>query len=383
MAKPACGATLRNFFVFLLIIGIAVGVTLRVRYGGGEPYPDLTTTPLLAEDSLEQVLEYPEPIGNVAVSDDGRIFFTVHPESRPPGNRLLEWVDGAAVPYPNGTVQPHLFNTILGVVVDRQYRLWTIDNGNHGFGTARLLAFDLDSTGLVHDHEFSSEVAPAGSFLQDLQVSADGKWVFIADASFWRKSPAIIVYDVATRSARRVLESHESVSPKKFLVRTSSGDMTFFKGLVSLRGGVDGIAIDTDNEWLYFGAISHDGLFRVRVAHLTDATLPAQQLANRVERVSDKPLSDGMSVDLRGNVYVTDVEHGAVFIVDTEHNLRTLIRSPRIRWADALSFGPGGWLYLADSAIPDQVLKSRDHIEASGPYHVFRFRPGFEGVPGH
>ena len=98
-------------------------------------------------------------------------FFTIHPESRPQGNQLLEWVNGAAVPYPSGTVQPHLFNTVLGVVVDRQNRLWTIDNGNHGFSSARLLAFDLDTGEVVHDHSFRDEIAPAGSFLQDLQVS--------------------------------------------------------------------------------------------------------------------------------------------------------------------------------------------------------------------
>ena len=59
---------------------------------------------------------YPEPIGNVAVSRDGRIFFTIHPEGRTQGNKLLEWVDGAAEPYPSGTVQPHLFDTVLGLV---------------------------------------------------------------------------------------------------------------------------------------------------------------------------------------------------------------------------------------------------------------------------
>jgi hypothetical protein len=32
----------------------------------------------------------------------------------------------------------------------------------------------------------------------------------------------------------------------------------------------------------------------------------------RVESVGRKPLSDGLSADLAGNVYITDVEHGAV-----------------------------------------------------------------------
>lgn len=358
-------------------------IILRVRYGGGEPYPDLSTPPILDESALEEVLSYPEPIGNVAVSQGGRIFFTVHPESRPQGNKLLEWVDGAAIPYPSGTVQPHLFDTVLGLVIDRQDVLWTIDNGNHGFGEPRLLAFDLATGSIVHDYEFRPDAAPSGSFLQDLQVSADGSTVFIADASVWRQSPAIVVYDVATRSARRLLEAHHSVTAQNILVRNPIRDMKFLGGLVSLKTGVDGIAIDSENEWLYFGAINHSGLFRARIRDLRNPALPARQLENEVERFSDKPLSDGLSTDLQANIYITDVEHGSVFVVGQDRELKTLIRSPQIRWADGLSFGPDGWLYLADSAIPEQVLKSKDHIQSHGPYYIYRFKPGFAGVPGH
>jgi len=373
---------LKKLFLFLIILLLAASASLRVRYGGGEAYPDLTTPAMLGEDALELVLAYAEPIGNVAVNRDGRVFFTVHPESRPQGNKLLEWVAGAAVPYPNGTVQPHLLGTVLGLAIDRQDRLWTIDNGNHGFATARLLAFDLETGELVHDHKFAADIAPAGSFLQDLQISADGRTVVIADASFWRKSPAIIVYDTQTRSARRLLEADPSVSAENYLIRNRLKDMSFLGGLVSLRGGVDGIALDTDNEWLYFAAISHSTLFRVRVRDLLDQSLPARQLAGRIERVSEKPLSDGLSADLDGNIYVTDVEHGAIFIVGPSGELKTLLRSARIRWADALSFGPDGWLYLADSAIPDQVLQTQEYIEDHGPYSIYRFKPGHHGIPG-
>lgn len=374
---------MKSFLLFVASIALLGAAVLRVRYGGGEPYPDLSTPPLLPESQLETVLSYPEPIGNVAVNRDGRIFFTIHPESRPQGNKLLEWVDGAAVPYPSGTVQPHLFNTILGVVVDRQNRLWTIDHGNHGFSTARLLAFDLDSGELVHDHRFRDEIAPTGSFLQDLQVSADGEFVFIADASFWRKRPAIVVYELATRRERRVLESHASVEAGDYLIRTATREMVFLGGLVSLKGGVDGLALDLENQWLYYGAINQDDLFRVPVKVLMDASLPPRQIENAVERFSNKPLSDGMSADLYGNLYVTDIEHGSVMIVDEDQVPKTLIHSQRIRWPDSLRFGPDGWLYLADSAIQDQVLRSKGHIKSKGPYYVYRFRPGHEGIPGH
>ena len=371
---------MKNILLFLLILALVATTVLWVRYGGGSPYPDMSTAPVLNSDSLEQVLEFNEPVGNVAVNRDGRIFFTIHPESRPTGNKLLEYVRGAAVPYPSGAEQAELFDTVLGVSIDRFNRLWTIDHGNHGLRPARIVAIDLDTNVVIREQQFSPEIAPAGSFLQDLQVSADGRTIVIADASFWRKSPAIVVYDVETGDARRVLESHESVSAEKYMIRSQDREMEFLGGIVSLRGGIDGIALGP--EWLYYGAISGSGLYRVRLSDLRNESLPPGQLANRVERFSDKPLSDGMSIDVEGNIYITDVEHSSVFVVGPDRELETLIQSRHIRWPDALSFGPDGYLYLADSALPELILQSREYIDSKGPYRVFRFQPGVEGVPG-
>jgi sugar lactone lactonase YvrE len=376
---------LRGIFVRLLVGLIVFAALLAVllfgRYGGGEPYPDLSGEPTLDEAALEVVVTSPEPIGNLAVSADGRVFYTIHPESRPEGAKLLEWVDGTAVPYPSASAQA-IFETPLGVVVDRQNRLWTIDHGNHGTGTPRLLAFDLDTGGVAHDHEFDSSVAELGSFLQDLQVDSTGEHVFIADVSFWRKNPGLVVYEIETGTARRVLESDESVSAQDWLIRNPTKDMRFFGGLVVLKPGVDGIAIDRDDEWLYYGAMTHDTMFRIKVADLLDASLSEGALAARVEPVGQKPLNDGMSTDVEGNLLITDVEHGAVIRMSPNGELSNLVESPRIRWADALSYGPDGWLYVADSAIPDQMLQPKAHIEEAGPYHIFRFKPGIDGVPG-
>jgi len=366
--------------LLLVILVLASGVALWLRHGGGAPYPDLTTPALIGDDELEAVLDYPEPIGNVAVSRDGRVFFTVHPEARPEGNKLLEFADGASVPFPNGASQQELFDTVLGVAIDRFDRLWTIDHGNHGLRTPRLLAFDLATGNLIHDEQFDETIAPKGSFLQDLQISPDGRTVIIADASFWRKTPAIIVYDVLTGTARRVLERNRSVSAENYIIFNDGSPMTFLGGLVALRGGVDGIALDKD--WLYFAALNGASLYRVSLEDLRNASIPDSQLAARVERVSEKPLSDGLSIDTEGNVFVTDVEHNAVFVVGPDRAPRTLARSARLRWPDALSFGPDGWLYVADSALRDVVLQSRDHIADAGPYSIYRFQPGTIGIPG-
>ncbi len=362
---------MKKIIVFVLAAAAILATIVRVRYGGGEPYVDLSTPPVIPETALEVALEYPEPVGNIAVSPGGRLFFTVHPESRPRGNRLLEFVDGASVPFPDVRSQLDLFDTVLGITIDTQNRLWTIDHGNHGLRNARIVAFDLERDAVIRDQVLPDDVAPAGSYLQDLRVTQDGRTVIIADASFWRKSPALIVYDVESGNARRILEGHESVSAGNYVIRANGRELRYLGGIVTLRGGVDGLAVGP--EWVYFGAINGSGLFRVAVADVRNAALSDGELATRVEHYSPKPLSDGMSVDGSGNVYVTDVEHNSVYIVGADRKPRTLMRSSRIRWPDALSIGPDGRIYVADSALPELVLQSREHIAAQGPYRVFRF----------
>ena len=375
-----------KLFLLRLLLGLAVlmaalAIVLNLRYGSGEPYPDLSGTPLFDEGVLEVAVTSAEPIGNLAVSADGRVFYTIHPESRPSAAKLLEWVEGAPKPFPSEEAQA-LFETPLGIAIDRQNRLWTIDHGNHGTGQARLLAFDLGTGGLVHEHLFDSSVAQLGSFLQDLQVDSTGKHVFIADVSFWRKNPGLIVYDVELGKARRVLESDPSVSAQDWLIRNPTKDMSFFGGLVVLKPGVDGIAISRDDKWIYYGAMAHDTMYRIKVADLLDDSLSDGARAARVQALGTKPLNDGLSTDREGNLLITDVEHGAVIRMAPGGELTTLIRSEKIRWADALSYGPDGWLYVADSAIPDQMLRSKTHIQAHAPYYIFRFKPDIDGIPG-
>lgn len=376
---------MRGILSALIILVAACALALgglRLYFGGGAPYPELAGEPALSEAQLQEAVSYPEPIGNVAVSATGRIFFTVHPEARADGPRLLEWRNGRAEPYPSADAQSDILATPLGVVIDRQNRLWVIDPAQHGFGRPRILAIDLATDRIVHEHVFPRSIAPRGSFLQDLQVDSTGRMVFIADASFWRKSPAVIVYDSATRKSRRVLEKHRSTRAQDWIIKTATREMRFFGGVVPMKLGLDGIALDPTGQWLYYGAMTHDTLFRIPTSALLNDELSANALADRIEAIGKKPLSDGLSADLAGNVYITDVERGAVLRMAPDGELSTIVRSPRIRWADGLSYGPGGWLYLSDSALPEVLLKTRGHIRDHGPYRVYRFQPGTNGIPG-
>ncbi|MDF1821085.1 MAG: L-dopachrome tautomerase-related protein [Alcanivoracaceae bacterium] len=357
--------------VLLIVVTL---VWVGVRFSGGEPYPAVVTEPRYPAQALEKVLEYPEPLGNLAVDDEGRVYFTVHPESRPSGHKVLVWDGEAFAPFPDAARQDSLFQTPLGMVIDRQGRVWTIDHGFHGLGDPRLLAFDPRTGEVVHDHRFSGAVAPMGSFLQDLQVSPNGDTVYIADVGLLRGVPGLVVYDVVSGTARRVLDGHPSVMPQDWLIRTPSREMKFLGGLFVLKPGVDGLALSRDGRWLFYGAMTHDTLYRVPTAALRAADLAAEQLDGAVQPLVPKPLNDGMSIDNAGNVYLTDVEHQGVYVISPDGDHHTLVQHPDIRWADALSFGPDNMLYILDSAIPEQMLRSKAHMAAQGPYAIYRLQ---------
>ena len=109
---------------------IALSVILYTRYGGGQEYTYVPAEPFLGKEQVYEFFSYDEPIGNVAATPDTastRVFFTIHPESRPERYKLCEIIAGEAVPYP--AESQHLYITPLGLFADRQNRLWVIDHG--------------------------------------------------------------------------------------------------------------------------------------------------------------------------------------------------------------------------------------------------------------
>lgn len=374
--------------VALLAVLLLAVTGIRLRYGGGADFPDRSTAPKLPASALEVVAELPTPPGNIAVSADGRVFFSLHPEAHP-ATKLVEWVDGQARPWPSeafqhaGPAEPRAFRNVLGIRIDRQNRLWTLDNGDHGLHTPRLLAFDLASGAVVHEYAFPRRLAGFGSHLNDLQVSPDGRTVYIADASFFGHTPALLVYDTATREARRLLEGQAAVTADKF-TPVVEGQRMQILGLVSIRPGVDSIALDPAGEWLYFAPLTSLHLYRARTADLLDRALPPAELARRVEVYATKTMSDGLAMDEAGNIYVTDLEHSAIAVLRPDRSLETLLRDPqRLRWPDGFSFGPDRWLYVSCSSLQRVFAKTPAQIAAGGPYQVLRFRAEADGVPGH
>jgi sugar lactone lactonase YvrE len=153
-------------------------------------------------------------------------------------------------------------------------------------------------------------------------------------------------------------------------------------GLLPLRIAVDSIALSRDGQWLFYGAVAGSRMYRVRTSDLLDATLSEDALEKRVEAFADKTLTDGLTSDDAGNVYLSDMEHSAIHRLSPDGKLQTLVADPQLRWPDGFSFGPDGWLYVTTSALQDVLFLSGDEIRAHAPYQVWRFRPGATAAPG-
>ncbi len=369
----------------LVLIALAA-FGLRLRYGGGAAFPDRSGDPLWPDSRLELVAELDYPAGNIAVAPDGRVFFTLHPEARPPVN-LVEWVDGQARPWPSAEMQPDgsaadALIEVLSIRIDQQNRLWALDNGSHGSSPGRLLAFDLDSGALVHRFEFPRELVGLGSHLNDFQVSPDGQTIYIADASFFGKNPAILVYDLPSMSARRVISGHESVIAEHYLPVVQGRPMQAF-GLVTIRPGVDSIGLSRDGEWLYFAPVTSNYMYRIASRHLRNSALDAEQVESRIQRFGLKTMSDGITLDDVGNIYISDLEHSAILRMSPDGNLQTLVKSERLRWPDGFSFGPDNMLYVTCSALHQVIGLPPSSVRKHAPYQVFRMAMDQSGTPGH
>ena len=373
--------------LFGLVTLACIAIGLRLSLGGGQRLADRSTPPVMTFDTVEKVADLDFPPGNIAVAADGRVFVTLHPDGRPP-RQVVELVDGRPVPFPDEEFQHESdrvpwFQSVLALRIDRQGRLWTLDFARFGRGTPRILAFDIAGRRLVHEYAFPASVAGLGSMLNDFQVDAAGRYIFIAETSPVLQQPAIIVYDTTTRTSRRVLDGHPSVLAEKLYIEVGERRMMLPGGILPLRIAVDSIALSRDGAWLYYGAVNASRLYRVRTADLVDGSLEAAELEARVEAFADKTLTDGLTSDDAGNLYLSDMEHSAIHRLAPDGSLETLLADERLRWPDGFSFGPDGYLYATCSALQDVLFRSDEDVRRHSPYQVWRFRPGASAAPGH
>jgi sugar lactone lactonase YvrE len=339
---------------------------------------------------LEVVAELQQAPGNVTVTPGGRIILSLH-QHYSPEMRVAELLgEGTLRPFPNaewneaGATERATFDSVLGIQSDGRSVVWMLDNGLRGGSVPKLVAWDVNTNTLHKLIYLPPPVTRGDSFVNDLAVDLDHGAIYVADPA--GEHSALIVVDIHTGHARRVLEGHPSVVPedsdlviegKPVEIRRADG--TMFRP----RIGVNPIALDAKNEWLYYGPMHGRAIYRVRTADLLDPKSTLLTLSTKVEKFAKKPFSDGSSVDNAGNVYISDVGSNAIGTISPEGKYEILFQDDKLlSWPDSFSFGPGGMLYLVANQLHRGPVLNAGTDRSQPPYYVLKFKAPAAGVIG-
>jgi sugar lactone lactonase YvrE len=303
---------------------------------------------------------------------------------------VVEYKDNALLPFPNkdladaDSISNLKLDSVLGIRSDANGIVWMLDNGMRSGVTPKLVGWDTRSNKLHQVIHLPTPIAPKDAFVNDFAIDTKHQHIFISDPAGGANA-GLIVVNLNTGTARRVLEGHRSVIPENvdlvidnvpIQVKDKAGK------LVRPHIGVNPITEDLDNEWVYFGPMHGFSLYRIKADDLVNENLNAGMLANRVERYSDKPISDGITIDKDNNIYLGELAANAIGVISADKKYQRLAQCPRLSWVDSFSFGPNGQLVAVVNRLHQSATLNGGVSASKPPYYLLQIKALTAGLPG-
>ncbi|WGF87315.1 L-dopachrome tautomerase-related protein [Marinivivus vitaminiproducens] len=328
--------------------------------------------------------------GGITVTTNERVILSQH-QFYNPEIKVIEWRehDGSIRPYPNEHwarapgADEIGFNAVLAVRATDDDELWLLDNGLGTGRPPRMIMADLVTNEVERVIDLSG-VAPSDGFFQDFALDPFHEFAYIADPAGGANA-ALVVVDLDSGEARRVLEGDASVVPEDveltidgqpFAAQTPDGRQ------VPVRVGVNPITIDWAYEWVYFGPMNGRSLYRIPTSSLRDPDRSDADLQAEVERYGDKPISDGITIDRRGNVYVTDLAANGIGVVEPDGRYRLLFSDPQISFPNGMAYHPDGYVYVTVAQLHRSPRFNGGADRSQPPFRLIRFVPFDESSIG-
>ena len=317
----------------------------------------------------------------VAVSKSGRVFVSFPRWSDDVPLSVAELKNGKLTAYPNAawntfTSDPkNQFVCVQSVTVDSEDHLWVLDPASPKMAGVlqngpKLVEIDLANDRVLRTIAFGPEIAPTYSYLNDVRIDVREHTAYITDSGLG----GIIVVDLNGAPPRRVLADHASAKAEPLFAPEVNGIPVKTQDGTPFKVHADGIALTPDGGTLYYQALSSRALYKVATVDLRDVSLPADMLAARVSLVQRSAAADGLEIDARGRLFITDIEHSAV----TMRDIRSpdvaeaqLAQSPLLDWPDSIAVTPDGALLVTASQI-ERMPQFRDFEARDTSYKLIK-----------
>lgn len=339
-------------------------------------------------------------VGGITTLPSGQLVIGYHPFYAPEQKvGLLNAARDDTTPYPNadwqtckkpdgGQKDPNTcLNWVLGLHTDTKGTLWLLDSGQaEPRITPKLVAWNTKTNQLARIISIPAPASIPESQHNDFVVDLKNQVIVIADEAIATgpvgDKAALVVVDLKTGQSRRLLQGHDSVMPDMNRPITVDEGKPGAKA-IKVYVGVDGIALDHRSEWLYFAPLNKGKMYRIKMKDLLNTRLNAEQLGGKVETYADKPNNGGLSIDRKGNLYLTEVGERAVGIIpaDTRKYRRFATASDMV-WPDGVIYAQDGHMYTGAAQLPLAAPLNDGKSDNKPPYLVHRFKPLAPGVAG-
>ena len=350
--------------------------TLRILLSAGIAAGSFSSA-ALAQPKLTEVAHFDHQLTGVNVSKDGRIFLNFPRWTEDNAVSVAELKNGKAVPYPNEewnswrnakkdkvAAKDH-FVCVQSVVMDHGGNLWVLDPAAPALAFRvpdgpKLVKINISTNKVEKVLNFGDDVAPQGSYLNDVRFSPDDKWAYLTDSG---TTGSLVVIDLSSGNARRVLAGDPSTQPDKSVEVTYGGKVLRKPDGMGVAFSADGLAISPDGKTVYWQAIKGKTLYSLPAADLQNAvTDPSSErdLPSKVTTVGENGPADGLIISRHdGKMYVTGPETDSVRVRNLAKpgsKLSTVLTDKRLVWPDTFAEGPDGTIYFSTSHIPDSRM---------------------------
>ena len=294
-------------------------------------------------------------VSGITTTADGRVFTLYSHINNGPDAHVVELMkNGAPRLYPNeawnnwkaGADPAKTFVAVNALRMGPDGLLWIVDTGGHGLGTpiehggAKLVTIDVHTNTVQRVYPLDAGVDRT-SYVDDIRFHNHN--AYLTDAGV----PGIIVVDLDTGSARRVLDHDPSTTARHPL--RASGHILMVDGK-QLRVHADQLEVSPDGKWFYYQPACGP-MYRIDTHYLDDPKISAVEIARNAHVWAQTPSTGGTVIDNDGNIYVSDLNKRAVYRYTPDGKRTLLVQDSRLDWIDAMWIDRQGNLWMPAAQI--------------------------------